>query len=392
METGPIEPREPGADDASRFAALVGAFVRADRAVVLTHDNPDPDAIASAAGLGFLIEEACGIPVVVTFGGIVGRAENRVLMDIVGVPFERIEGYEFRPGDAFVLVDAQPGAGNTAVPEDARLAVVIDHHPAREVPRKAVYQDVREAYGACATMIVELMRAGGLEPGRPLATALFYGIQSETLDLGRETSEPDVEASVHLYPRIDPDALSRIRHARAPRALLEALHDALENAWYRGGVVFVPVGTLAYPDLVAQLADFVLRVQGVEWVVAVGRYGDDLLVSVRADEPRAHAGVWVREIADGRGPAGGHGQMAGARLPVHGKTEEQVEELVTDLFERFTELAGVADDPRRPLLEEHAESEAGRSASAGASGRTGSAATPGGADPTPAPGGGKAFR
>jgi nanoRNase/pAp phosphatase (c-di-AMP/oligoRNAs hydrolase) len=272
-------------------------------------------------------------------------------MDIVGAPFERIEGFEFRPGDAFALVDAQPGAGNNAVPEDARLAAVIDHHPEREVPRKAVYHDVRPSYGACATMIVELLRAGGLEPARPLATALFYGIQSETLDLGRETSEPDVEASVHLYPRIDSDALSRIRHARAPRALFRSLHDGLENAWYRGGVVYVPGGRLAYPDLVAQLADFVLRVQGVEWVVAVGRYGDDLLVSVRADEPRAHAGVWVREIVDGRGPAGGHGQMAGARVPVIGKTDEQVEELVEDLFERFSELAGVADEPRRPLLE-----------------------------------------
>lgn len=364
MDTGPIEPREPGADEASRFAALVGAFVRADRAVVLTHDNPDPDAIASAAGLGFLIEEACGIPAVVTFGGIIGRAENRVLMDIVGAPFERIEGFEFRPGDAFALVDAQPGAGNNAVPEDARLAAVIDHHPEREVPRQAVYHDVRPSYGACATMIVELLRAGGLEPGRPLATALFYGIQSETLDLGRETSEPDVEASVHLYPRIDSDALSRIRHARAPRALFKSLHDGLENAWYRGGVVFVPGGRLAYPDLVAQLADFVLRVQGVEWVVAVGRYGDDLLVSLRADEPRAHAGVWVREIVDGRGPAGGHGQMAGARVPVIGKTDEQVEELVQDLFERFSELAGVADQPRRPLLETSPRGAAGADAAA----------------------------
>lgn len=367
METGPIEPREPGADEASRFARLVGALVRAERAVVLTHDNPDPDAIASAAGLAFLIEEACGVPAVVTFGGIIGRAENRVLMDIVGVPFERIEGFEFRPGDAFALVDAQPGAGNNAVPEDARLAAVIDHHPVRDVPRQAVYHDVRESYGACATMIVELLRAGGLEPGRPLATALFYGIQSETLDLGRETSEPDVEASIYLYPRTDPEALSRIRHARAPRALFRSLHDGLENAWYRGGVVFVPGGTLPYPDLVAQLADFVLRVQGVEWVVAVGRYGDDLLVSLRADEPRAHAGVWVREIVDGRGPAGGHGQMAGARVPVHGKSEEQVEALVEDLFERFSELAGVADEPRRSLLE--------KPATDGAPGGTGSGGT-----------------
>lgn len=351
-ETGPIEPRAPGPDDASRFAALIGAFIRADRAVVLTHDNPDPDAIASSAGLGYLIEQACGIPAVVTFGGIIGRAENRVLMDIVGVPFERIEGLEFRPGDAFALVDAQPGAGNNAVPEDARLAVVIDHHPERPMPRRAIYHDVRESYGACCTMIVELLRAGGIEPNRALATALFYGIQSETLDLGREASNPDVEASIHLYPRTDPVALSRVRHARAPRALFRSMHDSLERAWHRDGVVFVPAGELAYPDLVAQLADFFMRVQGVEWVIAAGRYLDSLLVSVRADRPRSNAGAWVREIVDGRGPAGGHGQMAGARIPVPGKSAPDVEKLVEDLFGRFSELAGVADRPPMPLLQE----------------------------------------
>lgn len=351
MSADVVDPRDPGPDDASRFAALVEAFARAERVVVLTHDNPDPDAIASAAGLGVLIEQACGVPAVMTFGGIIGRAENRVLMEIVGVPFERIEGLEFRPGDAFALVDAQPGAGNNAVPEDARLAAVIDHHPPRDVPR-AAYHDVRESYGACATMIVELMRAGGIEPNRSLATALFYGIQSETLDLGREASGPDVEASVHLYPRTDPAALSKIRHARAPRALFRTLHDGLERAWYREGVVFVPCGELAYPDLVAQLADFFLRVQGVEWVVAVGRYGDDLLVSVRADRSHAHAGELVREIAAGRGPAGGHGQMAGARLPVSGKSDDQVEEIVDGLFEAFSELTGVDHEPSRPLLVE----------------------------------------
>jgi nanoRNase/pAp phosphatase (c-di-AMP/oligoRNAs hydrolase) len=351
METGPIQPREPGPDDASRFAALVGAFVRAERAVVLTHDNPDPDAIASAAGLAFLIEEACGVPAVVTFGGIIGRAENRVLIEIVGVPFERLEGFEFRPGDAFALVDAQPGAGNNAVPEDARLAVVIDHHPLRDTARRATYHDVRDSYGACATMIVELMRAGDLEPNRALATALFYGIQSETLDLGREAADPDIEASIHMYPRTDFDALSRIRHARAPRALFRSLHEALERAWQRDGVVFVPAGQLAYPDLVAQLADFFLRVQGVEWVIAVGRYGNDLLVSVRADRAGAHAGEWVGRIVAGRGPAGGHGQMAGARIAVPAKSDAEVEELIEELFTRMGELAGVADSPRRPLLE-----------------------------------------
>ncbi len=345
------EPGGPGPADEARYAALVDAFSRANRIVILTHDNPDPDAIASAAGLRALLEKACGLPVVTSFGGIIGRAENRSLMDGIGVVFERIEGFEFLPGDAFVLVDAQPGSGNNVVPEDARLAAVIDHHPLREIPARAAYHDVREHYGACSTMIVELLRAGGIEPERSLATGLFYAIQSETQDLGREASAADIAASIYLYPRTDPAALSRIRHARVPRGLFQSLHDGLERAWRRGGVVCVPLGRLAYPDLVAQLADFFLRVQGVDWVVAIGLHGDDILISVRADHPQAKAGVKVREVVGRRGTAGGHGQMAGGRVPVAGLSSDQIESLSDELFERFCALAGVADESRVTLLE-----------------------------------------
>lgn len=355
MEQGPARPREPGPDDASRVAEFIGAFVRADRAVILSHDNPDPDAIASCAGLRFLVEEACGIPAIATLGGIVGRAENRALLDTLGLPFERIEGFEFLPGDAFVLVDAQPGGGNNVVPADARLAAVIDHHPRREGVRRAAYHEIREDIGACATLVVDLLRAAGLEPPRPLATGLFYAIQSETQDLGREATDADVEASIYLYPRTDPALLSSIRHARVPRDLFQSLHDGLEKAWYRGGVVCVPVGEMAYPDLVAQLADFFLRVHGVEWVVAIGRRADDLFVSVRADRPRAHAGEWVRATIAGRGPAGGHGQMAGGRVPVPGKNASEVDAIVDGMFDEFCRIAGVADEPKRFLLDRAAD-------------------------------------
>lgn len=350
MSPGSGEPGGSAPCDEVRFAALVDALSGANRIVILTHDNPDPDAIASAAGLRVVLEKACGLPVVTSFGGIIGRAENRSLMDGIGVEFERIEGFEFQPGDAFVLVDAQPGAGNNVVPEDGRLAAVIDHHPARENPHFAAYHDVREQYGACSTMIVELMRAGGIEPDRSLATGLFYAIQSETQDLGREASAADIAASVYLYPRMDLTTLSRIRHARVPKGLFQSLHDGLERAWRRGGVVCVPLGRLAYPDLVAQLADFFLRVQAVDWVVAIGTHGDDILISVRADHARANAGVKVREVVGGRGTAGGHGQMAGGRVPVAGLSNDNIESLSDELFERFCSLAGVADESRIPLL------------------------------------------
>ncbi len=348
--TGPKSPRRPGPDALARIAAMKKALEGAERVVVLTHDNPDPDAIASAAGLGFLLEKAVGVPATLAFGGIIGRAENRALMEELGRPFERIENLDLPPSAAVALVDTQPRAGNNSLPAGRIATIVVDHHPERAETAAVPVADVRPDYGACCSMIVEMLRAAKLEPDRKLATALFYGIQSETMDLGRETSPAEVDASLFLYPRTDPGAISRIRHARVPRGLYRTIHEGLENAWSRGGVVCVPAGRLDYPDIVAQLADLFMRVNGVTWVIAAGRYRDGLFLSLRTFEREAHAGDLVLSVVGDRGSAGGHGEMAGARIPIGGLGEPEYDALVTSLFEAFCEALGVSDLEREPLI------------------------------------------
>lgn len=349
--SGPMNPRKPGPDTTVRLAAMKRALGDAERVIVLTHDNPDPDAIASAAGLGYLLRRAVGLPVTLAFGGIVGRAENRALLDELDLPFERAEDLEFPSTAAVALVDTQPRAGNNSLPPGQIATIVIDHHPVRAESSAAAYSDVRPEYGACASMIVEFLRALKLEPDRQLATALFYAIQSETMDLGREASKAEIDASLFLYPRSDPAGISRIRHARVPRAVYRSVHTGLENAWSRGGVVCVPAGRLDYPDIVAQLADLFMRVDGVEWVIAAGRYKDGLYISLRTFDPGAHAGELVREVVGNRGSAGGHGEMAGARIEVGRLSRDEYEVLLESLFEEFCEELGVSDQPRVPLIQ-----------------------------------------
>lgn len=348
--SGPKNPARPGPDTSARISAMKRAIGDAERVIVLTHDNPDPDAIASSAGLGFLLGKATGLPVTLAFGGIVGRAENRALLEELGVTFEKAESLEFSPSAAVALVDTQPRAGNNSLPAGKIATIVIDHHPVRPESSAAPYSDVRPEYGACASMIVEFLRASKLEPDRQLATALFYAIQSETMDLGREASQAELDASLFLYPRSDPAALSRIRHARVPRAVYRSIHAGLEKAWSRGGVVCVPAGRLDYPDIVAQLADLFLRVDDVDWVIAAGRYRDGLYLSLRTLNPNAHAGDLVRRVVGARGSAGGHGEMAGARLDVSRLSAEEYRDLETSLLDEFCAELGVADEPRIPLV------------------------------------------
>ena len=349
--SGPKNPGKPGPDTTARLAAMKRALGDAERVIILTHDNPDPDAIASAAGLGYLVRRALGLPVTLAFGGIVGRAENRALLGELDVPFERAEDIEFPSTAAVALVDTQPRAGNNSLPPGQIATIVIDHHPERAESSAAAYSDVRPEYGACASMIVEFLRALKLEPDRQLATALFYAIQTETMDLGREASKAEIDASLFLYPRSDPASISRIRHARVPRAVYRSVHTGLENAWSRGGVVCVPAGRLDYPDIVAELADLFMRVDGVEWVIAAGRYQDGLYISLRTLDPAAHAGDLVQAVVGHRGSAGGHGEMAGARIDVGRLPTDEYEELLESLFEEFCNQLGVSDQPRVPLIQ-----------------------------------------
>ncbi len=318
--------------------------------LILTHDNPDPDALAAAGTLAFLVREVARIEPTVVFGGIVGRAENRALIQEIALDFRRADALEEMSSVPVALVDTQPRAGNNSLPPGRIASVVLDHHPRRLETTAATYADVRPEYGASCSMLVEYLRAAELEPSPELATALFYGIQSETMDLGRETSPADVAASMYLYPRSDPEAISRIRHARVPVGYFRSLHDALAGARRHGGVVTVPLGVLPYPDMVAEMADLFMKMSGVEWAIASGRYRDTLLLSVRTYDANAHAGELVRDAVGDRGTAGGHGTLAGGQMDLRPLSEEEVARLQDAVFGDLRASLGVLDEPERPLV------------------------------------------
>ena len=349
-DDGPRSPRAPGVDQTVQVANLLGSVEDAAEVLVLTHDNPDPDSIASAAALAHLLERAAGVPTKLAFGGIVGRAENRALIDELDVSFQRIESLEIPASTLVALVDTQPRTGNNSLPDGRIASVVVDHHPLKSETSAASFSDVRPDYGASCSILVEYLRAAKVEPPAPLATALFYGIQSETMDLGREVSEADVSASIYLYPRSDPAAISRIRHARVPASYFQSMHEALEQARRCGGVIFVSMGRMDYPDMVAEVADLFMRVEGVEWTVASGRYHDDLLLSLRTYQTGAHAGGLVRRAVNQRGSAGGHGMLAGAQVPVKGMSDAEVEELSRQIFDDLREELGVLDVEPVPVV------------------------------------------
>jgi nanoRNase/pAp phosphatase (c-di-AMP/oligoRNAs hydrolase) len=328
------------------------AFARGHRrALILTHDNPDPDSIASGVALAWLLEQMAGVDAVVAYGGIVGRAENRALVKVLRLPVVPLGSVSFGDFDLIAMVDTQPEQGNHSLPAAHFPDVVIDHHPERPETRLAVVTDVGRDTGATSTVVTDYLRASGLEVPPAIATALFYGIKSDTRDLERETTAPDIEAYLWLFPKADTQALSMIERPRLPEDYFRLFHTAVEKARLHGDAVICDLGKVYYPDLVAEVADRFLSMGDVKWSLAVGEYRGSLYFSVRTRDRRMNAGKMVREVIEPEGgTAGGHGSMAGARLPLKGMTQEVRSRLLRRVFRSFLREFGVEGSRARRLV------------------------------------------
>jgi len=300
-----------------RFPSLLLEVLgRPGRLIILPHDNPDPDALASAAALQYLARQLVQKDSSIVLGGIVGRAENRAMLrylNIQLVPFAQ-SGIEER--DAIIaLVDTQPGRSNNSLPASVTASVVVDHHPAYAAHDGVEFADLREGYGATATILTEYLKDSRVDVEGKIATALFYGIRAETQDLGRESMEADIEACHFLYPYTNKRRLAKIENARVPREYFRVFRDAMEKAVIYDRAVISVLGEVRYPDMVAEVADFLLRLDEAEWAAAIGYYEGALHVSLRTTQRDGNAGELLQRVI-GSDHAGGHDMIAGGRILV----------------------------------------------------------------------------
>lgn len=297
-----------------RLERLAAVLRSGKRIVILTHDNPDPDAIASAWILSRIARTLAGTRPTLAYGGIIGRHENRAMIEVLRIPLRPLGSIRLRATDTVALVDSQPRTGNTTYPGTQLPAIVFDHHPCRRLTKKVLFHDVRDAYGATTTILYEYLLAAGIEPDRRLATAVFHAIRSETQNLGREAGRPDAKVFLHSFPRIDNVALSRIEHAPLPRTYFAMMDRAIDGTRIYGEIAVTSLGAVQHPDMVAQFADLIIRLEGINWALCMGRYHDDVLLSLRTNHRNANAGRVIRALVEPQGTAGGHDMIAGGKV------------------------------------------------------------------------------
>ncbi len=293
-----------------RLQALLSLFSKEDRVLILIW--ADPDALASALALKRLLAQRVS-QVVIAHVNEIRRINNQLMIKLLRIPVVKKSQIPVNDFSKKVLVDAQP-PHNPAFKE-LRFDVVIDHHPETE-GWEADFVDIRPDYGATSTILSEYLRSAGIKPSVALATALIYGIKTDTDNFEKHCSLQDVICFHHLFKHMNRHLLHKIESADIRRSELKYMKLALENMKFRKQRLFTHVGRVPNPDILVVIADFLNHVQEAGWVFVSGEYRQRLVIIIRCDGYRKDAGRLASRAFGNIGFAGGHREKARAEIPL----------------------------------------------------------------------------
>ncbi len=293
---------------------FLGGLASATSVAFVSHVHPDPDSLGSMLGLAHLVEMILGKPTRLIRDGLISRAENRAMVELLEVDLDPIEEVNWRPGEALVMVDSQPNTGRHSFDSDVPIYAVVDHHDTPGDVAGIPFVDVRQDLGATCSLVAGYLMEQGMVPPQDIATAMLYGIETELSGYPREASQLDDTALLFLYPHADKDMIARIRNARLPQNYFETILQALQSSFIYDRLIISWVNELPQPELAAEVVDFLIRFEEVDWAVCAGVFQDKLILSVRAGVEKAHAGEMLSHVVGKLGRAGGHDRRAGGTV------------------------------------------------------------------------------
>jgi nanoRNase/pAp phosphatase (c-di-AMP/oligoRNAs hydrolase) len=308
--------------------------------LILTHDSPDPDALASGKALALLLKSTWNIESRLMYSGLVARAENRAMLNLLTPEWGQINGsLDLKPFSAVLLVDTQPAAGNNSLPVNYHPQIVIDHHqPIREGLKEVGYVDVRPEMGATTSMVYQYLVAAQIEPDPALATAMFYGLQTDTRGLARGASPVDKQVYMRLLRLLDRKKLIQVEQAGLSREYFRAFDQGLQATRVYGKAVYAYLGEMHRPDFPAEMADILIRLESARVAMCMGYHGGTMYLSLRTESlSEQDAGLYAQRLVFGLGKAGGHGTMAGGQIKL---SDREIPRLVVEMEKRYLEITG----------------------------------------------------
>jgi nanoRNase/pAp phosphatase (c-di-AMP/oligoRNAs hydrolase) len=319
---------------------------RGKKLAIVVHDNPDPDAISSALALQ-RIATTFNVISDIIYHGEIGHQENKAFVNLLGIDLYRSEDVGFTGYENFALVDcATPGANNS-LPTETRVNIIVDHHPLPDAEIDADFIDIRPNVGAAATILTKYLQELNVDIDSGLATALLYGIRTDTLDFKRNTDSADLSAASYLYPLSDHDILEQLERPSMSIETLDVLGEAINSRQVIGSYLLSNVGSIRNRDTLPQAADYLLNLEGISTSIVFGVTDEKIYISGRSSDIRVNLGD-IMKRAFGEDAGGGHATAAAAQVPLGvfsaAKDRQTLLRLVNEaVVKRFLGAVGVED-------------------------------------------------
>jgi nanoRNase/pAp phosphatase (c-di-AMP/oligoRNAs hydrolase) len=325
-------------------------FSDADRVLIMLHNDPDPDAMASGLALRNILRRTRATAIIGAIQGVT-RPENLRMANLLDIHVEAIVPESIKEYDRVAMVDVQPHYFGGLIDQ---VDLVIDHHP-EQPGYAAVFKDIRADYGSTSTILTEHLRAVDVNISERTATAMLYAIKSDTLFFNRQTNRVDLDAFSYLYPLADAALIRKMEGAEITMERLDYVLRAYKSGSLADQVFCAFIGPSAREDFIPYIADFFLQLEHVKWTVIAGVVNDSLVLSVRNLGYTKNAGEFVRRYFSDIGSAGGHRAMAKAVVPMRAFREkfgdlsgEQVGARLQELVSQFLHEVPAAEKKREP--------------------------------------------
>lgn len=306
------------ADPAEAAPAVAELLARAQRVLLLTHHNPDGDAIGSLLAMWHLLRDQGKVAYALLSSEPPGF--THILPGYKQLHIYE-NGTDLPETDLICMVDCAnlervgPVYDDHASTLAAQPLLIIDHHVTNK--GEGIVNLVSPGASSCADLIARLFQALAVPITPAIATCLLLGILSDTQSFQTSNTNPGaLRAAADLIEAGgDQQAIIREMLFSVPYNTIQLIGLALNNLRREGEIVWLSVPlammqqTEAETDAYDQLLSLIQRIAGTRiCVLFKERSANEVKISLRSVPPidvSAIAGTWG---------GGGHKQAAGATL------------------------------------------------------------------------------
>jgi nanoRNase/pAp phosphatase (c-di-AMP/oligoRNAs hydrolase) len=272
----------------------------------------DPDSIASAFALKRLFWRKVKRVHIVRINKI-ERADNLAFINLLNLGQQHVRNFKCSEVTKWAMVDSQPNHHEEF--NKFRFDIIIDHHPV-STRTEAAFIDIQESYGANSTILAEYLKASKIKPSPRLATALFYGIKTDTNSFVRSTVSNDIKAFRYLYEYANLNIIKKIESSEMTKKTLSSFKLAIDRLSFVKQTAVIHMGDVNDAATLVIMADFFMKLAEATCSIVSGILDGKLIIIFRNAGFRRDAGKLAREMFGHIGSAGGHKNMARAEIPL----------------------------------------------------------------------------